>query len=53
MSPTNRIVWWCEWKSWALPIRIGAMGDWALFEVQIGPFGLTVHRRSSASEGGE
>lgn len=41
MNPQSRIEFWCEWKSWALPIRIAAMGDFTKFEIQIGPFGLS------------
>jgi hypothetical protein len=35
---------WCEWRSWALPLRIGAMGDYTAFEIHVGPFGLTILR---------
>lgn len=36
--------WWCEWHSWALPLKIAIAGDYTLFEIQVGPFGLTVYR---------
>ena len=41
----SRFDFWIEWKSWALPLRVGALGDCALFEMQVGPFGLTTARR--------
>lgn len=42
MEPiTKSYEFWVEWKSWALPLRLGAMGDFARFEIQVGPFGVT------------
>lgn len=41
----SRFSFWVEWKSWALPLRLGALGNFSLFEVQIGPFGLAIERR--------
>lgn len=44
MKKVLKYDFWVEWKSWALPLRIGALGDYAAFEIQIGPFGFTVLR---------
>ena len=35
---------WVEWRSWALPLRVAAMGDYSLLESQVGPFGLQILR---------
>lgn len=43
MEPMKEYEFWCEWRSWALPLRIGAFGVFTRFEVQVGPFGFTWH----------
>ena len=40
----NVIRFWVEWRSWALPLRIGMWAGYIDFEVQVGPFGFTWYR---------
>ena len=37
----SKIDWWIEWRSWALPLRVGMWADHCDLEVQLGPFGFT------------
>jgi len=33
---------WCEWKSWALPLKLSFGDEYVAFEIQVGPFGFTL-----------
>lgn len=42
MQPHTRITFWFEPRSWALPLRVSVLGDFARIEIQVGPFGFTL-----------
>lgn len=45
MEPFNKgYEFWCEWKSWALPLKIILGELYVAFEIQVGPFGFTLFR---------
>ena len=44
MGREDKFEFWCEWRSWVLPLRLGVWGGHTTFEVQVGPFGFSWFR---------